>query len=394
MGEKMNEKLNEVIILRFGEIFLKGKNYAFFENTLFKNIKRKLKKFSLTVEKITGRFLITHFKMEEKKAIISSLKTVFGLVSLSVAKEIDTSLENIQKVCESISVGESSFKVETKRADKSFPLKSFELSAKMGGVILLANNRSKVDLHNPQKIINIDIRDNKKTYIFYEKITLLGGMPVGTAGKAMLLLSGGIDSPVAGFLMAKRGLMLSAIHFHSFPYTSEQAKQKVVDLAHILKSYTGDIRLFVVPFTEIQEEIHKNCDREYMVTLVRRFMMEIGERVAKDNHCQALITGENLGQVASQTVEGITSSDNAVKDLPVFRPLISFDKVEISKISENIGAYKISVLPFEDCCNVFLPKNPITHPKMAKILQNERFLNKELLIKNALENIEIIDIKN
>lgn len=390
----MDGKMKEVILLRFGEIFLKGKNYAFFENTLFRNIKKKLEKFSVTVENINGRFLVSNFKNDKKEAIISAIKTVFGLVSLSVAKEIDTSLENIQKVCEGIFVGEKTFKVETKRADKSFELKSFELSAKMGGVILLANKSAKVDLHKPEKIISIDIRDNKKTYIFYEKINLLGGMPVGTAGKAMLLLSGGIDSPVAGFLMAKRGLMLSAIHFHSFPYTSEQAKQKVVDLAHVVKKYAGDIRLFVVPFTEIQEEIHKSCDREYMVTLVRRFMMEIAERVAKENRCQALVTGENLGQVASQTVEGITSSDSVVVDLPVFRPLISFDKVEISKISQDIGAYKISVLPFEDCCNVFLPKNPVTHPKMEKILYNEQFLDKELLIKNALQKIEIIDIRN
>jgi len=385
--------MKEVMLLRFGEIFLKGKNYAFFENTLFKNIKRKLKKFSLLAEKISGRFLILNFKEEDKEEIIASIKTVFGLVSLSLAKEIDTSFDAIKAVCESIKLSKKTFKVETKRADKSFPMRSFELSAEMGGVILSHNTSSVVDVHNPEEIIYIDIRDNKKTYIFYEKIYCLGGMPVGTAGKAMLLLSGGIDSPVAGFLMAKRGLSISAIHFHSYPYTSEQAKQKVVDLAHVLKKFSGDIRLFVVPFTQIQEEIHKNCDGEYMVTLVRRFMMDIAERVAKGNHCQAIITGENLGQVASQTVEGITSTNLMAKELPVFRPLISFDKVDISKIAEEIGTYKISVLPYEDCCSLFLPKNPVTHPKIERILDNEKLLDREQLIKNAMDNVEIIDIQ-
>ncbi|NCB48739.1 MAG: tRNA 4-thiouridine(8) synthase ThiI [Clostridia bacterium] len=385
--------MKEVMLLRFGEIFLKGKNYAFFENTLFKNIKRKLKKYSLKIEKISGRFLVSNFSNDDKDAIISDIKSIFGLVSLSLAKKIDTSFDKIKEVCENIKLSKKTFKVDTKRADKSFPMRSFELSAEMGGVILSNNASSTVDVHNPDEIINIDIRDNKKTYIFYDKINCLGGMPVNTAGKAMLLLSGGIDSPVAGFLMAKRGLSISAIHFHSYPYTSEQAKQKVIDLAHIIKKYTGDIRLFVVPFTQIQEEIHKNCDSEYMVTLVRRFMMDIAERVAKSNHCQAIITGENLGQVASQTVEGITSTNLMSKELPIFRPLISFDKVDISKISQEIGTYKISTLPYEDCCSLFLPKNPVTRPKIEKILENEKQLDRELLIKNAMDNIEIINIQ-
>jgi thiamine biosynthesis protein ThiI len=385
--------MKEVILLRYGEIFLKGKNYSFFENTLFKNIKRKLKNYNLTIEKISGRFLISNFADSDKQNIIDAIKTVFGLVSLSVAYEIDTSFDAIAEVCSQIKLSKHTFKVETKRADKSFPLRSCDLSSKMGDIILSYNPTAVVDVHTPEEVIYIDIRENKKTYIFYQKISCLGGMPVGTAGKGMLLLSGGIDSPVAGFLMAKRGLMLSAIHFHSYPYTSEQAKQKVVDLAGVLKKYAGDIRLFVVPFTEIQEQIHKNCDSEYMVTLVRRFMMDIAERVAKSNHCQAIITGENLGQVASQTVEGITSTNLMAKELPVFRPLISFDKVDISKISQDIDAYKISVLPYEDCCSLFLPKNPVTHPKIEKILANEKLLDRENLIKNALEKIEVIDIQ-
>ena len=386
--------MNEVILLRYGEIFLKGKNYSFFENSLFKNIKYRLKDIDLKIEKISGRFLISEFAQEDKKNIINILKCIFGLVSISVAYEIDTSLENILETCKDIKIKAKTFKVETKRADKTFETQSYELSAKVGEVILKNNPKVSVDVHDPEEVVYIEVRQNGKTYIYYEKIICLGGMPVGTSGKGMLLLSGGIDSPVAGFLMAKRGLRLNAIHFHSYPYTSEQAKQKVIDLANIIKKYTGNIRLFVVPFTKIQEEIHNKCDSEYMVILVRRFMMDIAERVAKQNECSALITGENLAQVASQTVASITVTNQMVKDIPVFRPLISFDKIEISKISEEIGAYETSVLPYEDCCSVFLPDNPVTHPKQEKLVKNESILDRESLINDAISNIEIIDIKN
>lgn len=386
--------MKEVILIRFGEIFLKGRNYSYFENTLFKNVERRLKKFNLKLERISGRFLVSDFEAEDKDDIIEAIQTVFGLVSLSVAYEVETSVDTIKSACEKIKIKDKTFKVEVKRADKTFPIKSFEFAGELGGVILKNNPDVKVDVHSPQEIVYVDIRQNGKTYIFYDKVICLGGMPVGTAGRAMLLLSGGIDSPVAGFLMAKRGLCINAIHFESYPYTSEQAKQKVIDLANIIKKYTGNIRLFIVPFTRIQEEIHKNCDDEYMVTLVRRFMMEIAEQVAKKSDCQAIITGENLGQVASQTVEGITMTSMMAKDLPIFRPLISFDKIEISKISEKIGTYDISVLPYEDCCSVFLPKNPVTHPKLNKIVENEGLLNREFLIQDAISKMEIINIKN
>ncbi len=386
--------MKEVILIRYGEIFLKGKNYSFFENTLFKNIKRRLKEINLKLEKISGRFLISEFCEHDKEIIISKLKTVFGIVSISLAYEVETSLENISNICKIININKPTFKVETKRADKSFNLKSYELSAKMGELILKNNPNSKVDVHSPEQIIYIEVRQNFRTYIYYDKILCLGGMPVSTSGKAMLLLSGGIDSSVAGFLMAKRGLSLNAIHFYSFPYTSPQAKQKVIDLANIIKKYTGDIRLFIVPFTRIQEEIHKNCDSEYMITLVRRFMMQIAEKVAIQNNCSALITGENLAQVASQTVESITVTNQMSKILPIFRPLISFDKIEISNIAEKIGTYETSILPYEDCCSVFLPENPVTHPKIEKIIKNESLLDIEELINDAIKNIEIINIKN
>ena len=385
--------MNEAILIRFGEIFLKGKNYFYFENTLFKNIQNRLRNINLKLERIAGRFLITDFSQVDKNKIIDILKTIFGIVSISVAYEIDTSIEKIYDTCKKITLKDSTFKVEVKRADKHFPIESPVLAREIGHIILENNTGKSVDVHTPEEIVYVEIRQNNKTYIYHDKIMCLGGMPVGTSGKAMLLLSGGIDSPVAGFLMAKRGLQIDAIHFYSYPYTSEQAKQKVIDLANIIKKYTGNIRLFIVPFTKIQEEIHKNCDDEYMVTLVRRFMMEIAERVAKQNECSAIITGENLAQVASQTVEGITCTNKMAKDLPVFRPLIAFDKIDISKIAEKIGTYNTSVLPYEDCCSVFLPKKPVTHPKIERVEKNESLLDRENLILNAINNIEIIDIK-
>ncbi len=384
--------MKKSILIRFGEIFLKGKNYLFFENTLYKNIKWRLKDFECELTRTAGRFIVENFDESDLDDIIDAIKSVFGVVSLSVAYEIDTSLENIVDICKTIKLTEPTFKVEVKRADKRFEMPSNKLEALLGGVILENNPDAKVDVHTPKQEVFVEIRQNGKSYVYYEKIPCLGGMPVGTSGKAMLLLSGGIDSPVAGFLMAKRGLKIDAIHFHSYPYTSEQARQKVVDLAKIIKKYTGNITLHIIPFTHIQEEIHKNCDDEYMVTLVRRFMMDIAERVAKANECSAIITGENLAQVASQTVEGITSTNKMAKDLPVFRPLISFDKVEISQIAERIGTYETSILPYEDCCSVFLPKKPVTHPKLDRVEKNETLLDREALIKEAIQNQEILKI--
>lgn len=385
--------MKEVILIRFGEIFLKGKNYMFFENSLFKNIQRRLRGFNLKLTRTEGRFIVENFNLDDKQQIISSIKNIFGVVSISVAREIESNINGIVDAIKNIKINNQTFKVEVKRADKKFPVKSPELERKLGGIVLENNKTSKVDVHNPQKVVFVEIRQNKKTYVYYDKIECLGGMPVGTAGEGMLLLSGGIDSPVAGFMMAKRGLKISAIHFHSYPYTSEQAKQKVITLANIIKNYTGDIRLYIVPFTKIQEEIHKNCDDEFMVTIVRRFMMEIADKVAKSNNCNSLITGENLGQVASQTVEGITSTNKMAQNLVVFRPLIAFDKVEIARIAEKIGTYETSILPYEDCCSVFLPKKPSTHPSLDKVKKNEEHLNREFLINDAINNIEILDIK-
>ena len=384
--------MKEVILLRYGEMFLKGKNYSFFDKTLFNNIKNVVKKHDCRIEKISGRYVVSGFNDFNKDEVISSLTKIFGLVSLSVATELSNDMAEIENFCESIRIDKKTFKVDVKRADKRFPLKSFEFAAKLGGIVLKNNRGLKVDVHTPDVIVSVDIRESGKTYVSYDKIACVGGMPIGTAGKSMLLLSGGIDSPVACFQMAKRGLTINAIHFHSYPYTSEQAKDKVITLAKLLTPYVGHINLHIVPFTKIQEEIHKCCDEEYMVILVRRFMMDIAERVANNSGCTSLITGESLGQVASQTVESITATNNAVKLLPVFRPLIGMDKSEIMEISKAIGTYETSILPYEDCCSVFLPDSPVTKPKLDRIARNEEKLDRETLINDAIENIEVMKI--
>lgn len=384
--------MKEVILLRYGEMFLKGKNYSFFDKTLFNNIKNVVKKHDCKIEKISGRYVVSGFNDFNKDEVISSLTKIFGLVSLSVATELSNDMAEIENFCESIRIDKKTFKVDVKRADKRFPLKSFEFAAKLGGIVLKNNRGLKVDVHTPEVVVSVDIRESGKTYVSYDKIACVGGMPIGTAGKSMLLLSGGIDSPVACFQMAKRGLTINAIHFHSYPYTSEQAKDKVITLAKLLTPYVGHINLHIVPFTKIQEEIHKCCDEEYMVILVRRFMMDIAERVANNSGCTSLITGESLGQVASQTVESITATNNAVKLLPVFRPLIGMDKSEIMEISKAIGTYETSILPYEDCCSVFLPDSPVTKPKLDRIARNEEKLDRETLINDAIENIEVMKI--
>ncbi len=386
---KGNNKLNKVLLLRFGEIFLKGKNRAFFENTLFHNVKKITNTYGATLTKTIGRLVVTNLN-EDYMSLVERLKNVFGLVSLSIADEVASNLEAIENICSKIEIQTKTFKVQTKRADKRFPMSSYELSAHIGGVVLDNNPNVAVNVVEPETTINIDIRENGKTYIYYDKIPCVGGLPLGTAGKGLLLLSGGIDSPVAGFLMAKRGLYCEAIHFHSFPYTSQQAKDKVISLAKLMSNFAGKFRLHVVPFTKIQEEIHKHCDSNYMVILVRRFMMKIAERVANNLNAQAIITGENLAQVASQTVESITITNQAVEKLPVLRPLIAYDKVDIMSLAKHIGTYETSILPYEDCCSVFLPDNPVTKPKEDKIQYNESKLDVEGLINQAIDNIETI----
>ncbi len=384
--------MENVIIIRYGEIFLKGKNFGFFEKTLVDNIKAQLSEFECEFNRLNKRFYVSGYNPKQEKKIIEALRCVFGIHSLSPAIKVGSTVEKINEYVSTINLGEKTFRVSVNRADKRFPISSMEYGAKLGGVLLKANHNARVDLHNPEITVNVDIRENDTTFIYHQVISARGGMPVGTSGSGLLLLSGGIDSPVAGYMMAKRGMPISALHFHSYPYTSEDAKNKVVELAKLISKYTGHFKMYVCKFTEIQEAIHKNCNSEFMITLMRRIMYRIAERVALQNNIGSIITGENLGQVASQTVESLTVTNAVVEKLPIFRPLVAFDKEDITKISKDIGTYETSILPFEDCCTVFLPKHPLIKPKLDKCLREEEKLDIEGLIANAIENLEIIEI--
>ena len=384
--------MRKVILLRFGELYLKGKNKGFFERTLLNNIKAVLREFELNVVRISGRYLVTDFDEMDYQSIINKLTKVFGLISLSIATEMDTSKENIEGFLKDFKTTAKTFRVSVKRADKTFDVPSNEYERYLGGIVLSSNHHLKVALKNPELEIVVEIRENKKTYILTENIQCCGGMPIGTSGKGLLLLSGGIDSPVAGYMMAKRGLELVGLHFHSFPYTSVQAKEKVEKLAKILTNYTMKIKLINCPFTEIQEEIHKHCAPEFMITIMRRIMMRIAEKVCTMYDAKAIITGESLAQVASQTIESINVTNNVVKTYPVFRPLIGMDKAEIIEISRKMGAFETSILPYEDCCTVFLPKSPVIKPHIDKAEREESKLDIDGLIEKAINNLEIIDI--
>lgn len=382
----------KAIIIRYSEIHLKGNNKEYFESALISNLKTALKGFDLQFGRSNARYVLRSFDESLTPQIIDCVKNVFGVHSLSVAEEVPSTLEDIRAAAIALAPKRGSFKVSTNRADKRFPLHSMDLSAEIGGDVLENNSALTVNLHNPDHVINIDIRENGKTFVFRDVIRGVNGMPVGTGGKAVAMLSGGIDSPVAMYMMAKRGMSLRAVHFHSFPYTSAQAKQKVLDLAAIVKKYTLRMTVDVVSFTEIQTAIHERCPEEYMITIMRRFMMRIAEKLARINGCGAVVTGESLGQVASQTLESITST-NAVAHIPVFRPLIGFDKEEIIDIAHKIGTYETSILPYEDCCTIFLPKRPVTKPRLSAVEKVESALDVETLVQNALQNVETVVIE-
>lgn len=385
--------MDRVILIRYGEIHLKGKNKRFFENKLIGNIKAKLEGLDYKFVYKRSRYVIEDYNLRDEEDIVNRLKKVFGIHSISVAECVPSDLAAICETAKKVCAKSGSFRVSVNRADKTFPLNSVELSKEVGGVLLDAYPDLKVDLFHPEYVLNVDVREDGGTFVFGDKIICSGGMPVGCAGKGMLMLSGGIDSPVAGYMMAKRGLSLDAIHFHSYPYTSELAKQKVIDLAGIMTDYTGEINLVCIPFTKIQEEIHRSCESSYMVTLVRRFMMRIAERVAEMRGCGCLVNGESLGQVASQTLPSINVTNSVIERLPVLRPLIGMDKDEIIEISKKIGTFETSILPYEDCCTVFLPEAPATHPSLSRAEREEKRMNDpEALIKEAIDNLEIIKI--
>lgn len=384
--------MEKVILLRYGEIYLKGRNRGFFERLLLNNIKKSIEQYNCILKVSLGRYFVEGFDEDDVMDIVDKLKKVSGLYSLSVCYKLETDLQKLCDVCNSVAPKSGSFRVTVKRADKRLPMTSVEIAGEIGGYLLEHNPELKVDLHNPEKEIHIDIRENGESYVYFDNIPCMGGMPVGSSGRALCLLSGGIDSPVALYRMAKRGLRVDAIHFHSFPYTSLMAKEKVLDLAKIVSEYSGSMRVYVVKFTEIQREIHEKCPAEFMITIMRRIMMRIAERVAEYNGCGSIVTGESLAQVASQTQESITVTNAVIEKLPVFRPLIGMDKEEIIETAKQIGTFETSILPYEDCCTVFLPKNPVIRPRLEIIEKAESKLDYESLIKTAIEEMEIIEI--
>ena len=384
--------MEKVLLLRFGEIYLKGKNRFSFEKQLLDNIRYALRGLRFRLSRMHGRYLIEDLRPDDVLEAEMRVKKVFGLISYSEALRLPTDLYLLKKECLAFLPASGTFRFTVNRADKKFPLNSQQIAMELGGAALAYNPSLKVDLFTPGKEIFVDVREEGYSFLFADKVPCLGGMPVGSSGKGIVLLSGGIDSPVAAFRMAKRGLKMTGVHFHSFPYTSPMAKEKVVDLARILSDYQGGFELYVVSFTEIQKQIHENCPEEYMITIMRRIMMRIAERIALKIGCGSITTGESLAQVASQTQESIRVTNETVEELPVFRPLIGMDKEEIIATARDIGTFEKSIEPYEDCCTVFLPKYPVIKPKPELIREAENRIDYESLIKDALDSLEVIKL--
>lgn len=386
-----------LFIVRFGETALKGKNKSYFEKKLVDRVKKILRKFSgVDVYREEGLVFVSANSENSQEELVGEISKVFGISSISPAVETNPNMEDIYETAvnfmRNLIKKESvrTFKVEAKRADKNFPVKSPEIARLVGVEVLKGCKVLKVDVRNPQVCLHVDVRRDK-AYIYRKKIQGYGGLPLGTNGKGMLLLSGGIDSPVAGWMMAKRGMSIEAIHFHSYPYTSRRAQEKVEELARQISIYCGDFKLHIVNLLPVQEEIIKTCPEEETTILVRRFMMKIAEKVGEQTGAKTLITGESLGQVASQTTESIVCTDQSVA-MPVLRPLIAMDKVDIMDVAKKIGTYETSILPYEDCCTVFLPKHPVTRPKLESILHSEEKLNVDKLVAEAMKNVQIKNI--
>ena len=390
-------KMKEIILVKYGEIILKGGNRPKFEKVLMENIRnavRNIDRIKMSIMQAT--IYIEPENPENLDLICERLSLIFGIVSITKAGVLDKNVESIREgayeYCKKDLLPGKKFKVEAKRADKRFPLTSVELSIDVGGYLDDKIEGITCDVHNPDVTVKIEVRDfNAVVYCSENKLSGQGGMPIGTGSKATLLLSGGIDSPVAGHMMAKRGIEIDAINFFSFPYTSERAKEKVIELASILAKYTSKIDLYIVPFTEIQLAIRDNCPQEHMTLIMRRFMMKLSEKIAYKNGSAALITGESAGQVASQTLAALNVTNSVVK-MPVLRPLIGMDKKEIVERSHDIGTFETSILPYEDCCTVFTPKHPTTNPKLAVIEKSEARLDVDTLIEKALEGVEKITV--
>ncbi len=386
----------EILLCKYGEIVLKGANRKYFEDMLCREIKKKARKYgSFDVYRAQSTIYIEpQDDSADVDGMFEAASKVFGIVAISRSAVCEKSMEDIARVTAEyipeFLEGKKTFKVEAKRSDKSFALDSMEISREIGGVILETCPRIKVDVHNPDVVVKVEIREFG-AYVSAGQFKGAGGMPVGSNGKGLLLLSGGIDSPVAGYMIAKRGVRLDAVHFESFPYTSERARQKVLELAKIVSEYAGDIYVHVVSLTHIQEELVRACDEDYFTLLLRRYMMTIAERVARQKGCTALITGESLGQVASQTMQAIGVTDICTT-LPVFRPCIGMDKEEIIQISRKIGTFDTSIQPYEDCCTVFTPRHPRTKPELEKVLREENKLPFDELVEEAMQTVYTVKV--
>ena len=389
--------MNDIILLKLGEIVLKGLNRRTFEQRLSANVRRRLAPIGkFRVYCLQSIIYVEGAEGSDMDAAFEALKKVFGIVSLTRAAACEKDKDAIAKLAveylrRDMEVAKS-FKVEAKRSDKAFPMTSIELSQYVGGELSDAYPDTAVDVHNPELTVHIEVRD-LAAYVHSTPVHGAGGLPVGSSGTAVTLLSGGIDSPVSSYMIAKRGVHLIPVHFFSFPYTSQQAKDKVIELGRRLTEYCGKMTLEVVPFTHIQEEIRDKCPEEYFTLIMRRFMMRIAERIALDNNAKAIVTGENLGQVASQTMEAMASTQ-AVMSLPVLQPLIGMDKEEIVVRARQIGTFDTSILPYEDCCTVFTPRHPRTRPKLRDVEKVESVLDADSLVSEALAGLERIELNH
>lgn len=389
--------MNEIFLLKLGEIVLKGANKRQFEDKLRQNIRRRMKPYgNFDVYIMQSTVYVQPMDDEaDVEAAWEACHSIFGLVSLCRCRACKKDLESIYNAVEEY-LGDDldcakSFKVESKRSDKSFPLTSIAISQEIGGRLAEAHPACEVDVHNPEYTVYVEVRD-LAAYVHGPSKPGAGGLPTGVGGRAMCLLSGGIDSPVAAYMIAKRGVEIECVHFFSYPYTSELAKNKVLELARLVTKYCGRMTVNIVSFTQIQEAIRDNCPEEYFTLIMRRFMMEISQRIAKDDGCKALITGENLGQVASQTMEAMAVT-GAVVDIPIFMPLVGMDKEEIITIARKIGTMETAILPYEDCCTVFTPKHPKTKPHLGQLIHAERKLDRDALISEALASVEKVTVK-
>ncbi|MEA5016036.1 MAG: tRNA uracil 4-sulfurtransferase ThiI [Candidatus Limiplasma sp.] len=381
--------MREVLLVRFGEIYLKGLNRPYFLRMLVDRVKKAVQELGGHVWLNDSRVFVSGLTNVEEG--VRRVSKVFGVHSLCKAVEMEKG--DFEAICrqavEMMKDLRGTFKVSARRSDKRYPMDSPQINMELGGYVLEHVPSLSVDVRHPDTVLSVEIRDF--AYLYTAAIPAVGGMPVGTNGRALLLLSGGIDSPVAGWMIAKRGVAVNAVHFHSFPYTSERAKEKVLDLARLLSESLCGIRVHVVPFTETQMQIHEKCHPEYTTLIMRRYMMRIANAIARKERAQALVTGESIGQVASQTMDSLACTD-AAAELPVFRPLIGFDKQEIVDVAVKIGTYETSSLPYEDCCTVFTPRHPATRPKMETILAGEALLDTQGLVERALEGTEVFEL--